>query len=120
MTTPWFDPQLFGALYGGIIGGVFLGAGGGTLGSLAGRWAPRAKNRRWIIGGMHAFLAFGVIQVVVGLIALLSGQPYGIWYPLLLCGGVSTLVMGLQLPRIRRAYAAAENRRVQAEAFRNM
>lgn len=120
MTTPWVDPQLFGMWYGGIIGGVVLGGGGGTLGGLAGLWAPRAKGRRWILGGMQAFLTFGLIQATVGIVALLSGQPYGIWYPLLLCGGISTLVMGLSLPRIRRTYAAAENRRVQAEDLRNM
>jgi len=120
MAAPWFDPQLFGAWYGGIVGGVLLGAGGGSLGGLASLWAPKAKGRRWILGGMQAFIALGLIQAALGIVALLSGQPYGIWYTLLLCGGVSTLVMGLNLPRVRRTYEAAENRRVQAEAFRNM
>ncbi len=119
MTTPWVDPQLCSMWYGAIVGGVVLG-GGGVLGSLAGLWAPRAKACRWILGGMQAFVTFGLIQAAVGIVALISGQPYGIWYPLLLCGGISTLVMGLNLPRIRRAYMVAENRRVQAEALRNM
>ena len=120
MTTPWMDPQVFGMWYGAMVGGILLGGGGGALGGLANVWAQRANGRRWILGGMQAFVAFGLIQAAVGVFALLSGQPYGIWYPLLLCGGISTLVMGLNLTRIRRSYEAAENRRVQAEALRNM
>ena|SRR5437867_3258613 len=117
MTEPWFDPLRFGALYGGIGGGV-VGALGGTLGALTGWLAPKGKARSQIVGGFVVMLALGVIHLVAGLFALISGQPYGIWYPLVLLGAVMTIVFGALLPTVRRRYQDAEMRRIQAAALR--
>src|SRR5207249_173699 len=56
--------------------------------------------------------------LVVGVAALLSGQPYPIWYPLVLGGGIIALVEGLLLPQIYRRYHEADERRRGAAELR--
>jgi hypothetical protein len=57
-------------------------------------------------------------MLAVGGYALLSGQPYGIWYPMLLCGAIFTVVMGSLFPVVRHRYQEAEMRRITAESIR--
>jgi hypothetical protein len=118
MAQPWFsDPNTFGALYGGIVGGV----GGtlcGVLGGLAGSLAPKGKGRTWILGIWKAMIAFGGVNLLVGIAALASGQPYAIWYPFLLCGFILSVVMGALYPVLLRRYEEAEQRRIEAASFR--
>src|SRR5438270_155864 len=61
---------------------------------------------------------YGVLLLCVGLYALLDGQPYGIWYPLTLAGGLLALICGVLTPIVRKRYAEAEARRLTAEQFR--
>lgn len=117
MATPWIDPNTFGAHYGGIVCGLG-GALGGLLGAAAGTLAPRGKGRRWILGAMSVFVALGVAQLILGAAALILGQPFGIWYPLLLCGVLFIVVIGGLLPVVRRAYEHAEHRRIDAAGLR--
>ncbi|MBW3624022.1 MAG: hypothetical protein KY468_11495 [Armatimonadetes bacterium] len=118
MAEPWFtDVNAFGAWYGAVVGGV----GGmllGVLGGLAGMLAPQGKGRAWILGGWLAFFVFGVINLLVGLLALADRQPYAIWYPFLLIGLILTGVTGAMYPVLRRRYMEAEARRVEAAALR--
>ena len=117
MTQPWVDPIRFGALYGGIGGGL-IGGLGGTLGALAGTLAPKGKGRNFILGAFTLMVIVGVGHLVVGLYALFMGQPYGIWYPLVLIGGILTIVIGSLRPMVRRTYEQAEARKMEAAAFR--
>ncbi len=117
MSEPWCDPNTFGMMY-GVIGGGLGGTLGGLLGAAAGFLAPRGRGRGLILGGMAFFVAIGVIQAVLGLFALTSGQPYGIWYPMLLCGFIMAVVIGCLIPVVRARYAQAEHRRIEAEAIR--
>jgi hypothetical protein len=118
MTEPWFDPIRFGALY-GAIGGSALGVLGGVLGAASGYLAPRGKWRSLILGAFAALLIIGILNLVVGLYALVSGQPYGIWYVLVLTGTILTVVMGALLPVVRKRYTEAEARRMGAAALRH-
>ena len=117
MSEPWFDPNTFGAWFGAIVGG-----GGGTLigclGGLVGYLAPRGKGRRFVLATMVSIVVVGLVMLGVGLFALLSGQPYGIWYPLVLCGGLFAIIDGSLIPMVRRRYSEAEHRRMEAEAIR--
>jgi hypothetical protein len=117
MNEAWFDPNTFGAWFGAIVGG-----GGGTLGGLlgaaAGCLAPRGKGRAAILGGMTLFVVLGVAFLAFGLVALLAGQPYGIWYPPLLCGLIFSIVVGGLIPVVRLRYRQAENRRIDAQSIR--
>ena len=108
--TPWFeDPNRFGALFGAIVGG---GGGtlGGVLGGLSGWLAPKGKGKPFIVGGFIAFIALGVVLLIVGLYALIARQPYGIWYPFLLSGAIFCGVMGGLLPVVLKRYRDAEKR----------
>jgi MFS family permease len=117
MTQPWFDPIHFGALYGGLGGGI-LGGVGGVLGAATGVLAPRGKGRSFILGAFTVMTLIGVGNFVVGLYALLTGQPYGIWYPLVLIGAILTIVLGALRPVVRKRYEQFEERKIEAAAFR--
>lgn len=117
MSEPWFNVATFGAWYGGLVGGIG-GSLCGVLGGLAGMLAPQGKGRAFILGGMAFFACFGVANLLLGLVALLAGQPYGIWYGPLLCGLIFTVVVGSLIPVVRKRYREAEERRIQAEALR--
>ncbi len=111
--TPWFDPNTFGAYYGAIMGG---GGGtlGGVLGGLCGWLAPQGKCRGLVIGGFYFMMSIGIVNLLFGLVALVSGQPYGIWYGGVLCGGILTTLPLFLIPAVKRRYAEAEQRRMEA------
>ena len=117
MTEPWFDPIRFGALYGGVGGGL-LGGLGGILGAATGVLAPKGKGRSFILGAFTFLTLVGVGNFIVGLYALFAGQPYGIWFPLLLIGGILTIVIGSLRPVVRKRYEEVETRKMEAAAFR--
>lgn len=104
----WWDDRTAG-LVGGI-GGSILGCLGGLMGTLGGF----GKGRRFVIGLAVLITLSGVAALVVGLVALGVGQPYAVYYPLLLLGGILTVVCGGLLPVIRRRYAEIELRRMTA------
>ena len=109
MSDPWFNENLFG----GILGSVF-GVSAGLWGALAGALAPRGRARGLVIGGAWAFLLASMVLLVLGLVALVSGQPYGVWYGLTLAGGIGLIVFGVNLPNLYRVYRAAEERKLAA------
>lgn len=117
MSEPWFDANTFGTMY-GIIGGGVGGTLCGVLGAIGGILAPRGKGRRFVLGSMVFFVVAGAVQLIIGLIALASGQPYGIWYPMVLCGVILVAVMGPLIPVVRNRYAQVDQRRIDAEAIR--
>ncbi|MCK4873169.1 MAG: hypothetical protein KAS72_10625 [Phycisphaerales bacterium] len=53
-----------------------------------------------------------------GVAAATGGQPYGVYYPLLLCGGLLVLLLGCLTPVLIVRYAQADQRRLDAEEFR--
>ncbi|HVS11046.1 MAG TPA: hypothetical protein VMS76_14345 [Planctomycetota bacterium] len=101
----------------GAIGGG-LGALVGVYGALAGTLAPRGKARALALGLHTSFLVVGGLALAAGLAALLLGQPYHVWYPLLLGGGIATAVLGGLLPVVRMRYVEAERRRLAASELR--
>ena len=111
----WTDHQaaLIGAIGGSIVGGL-----GGLFGTIAGICAPRGKWKRLVFGMTYTFIAAGWTLLAAGLIALLLRQPYGVWYPLLLGGGVLGLAMTALAPLVHLRYREAENRRLEAEQLR--
>lgn len=117
MSAPWFDELSFGiavGAFGGGIGGTLAGIWGGLIGT----FAPRGQGRAVLIPIGWAFVAVGAVAFVFGLTALLAGQPYAIWYPPLLSGGIIAFLVGALMPVVYKRYAEAEARRMQAEEFR--
>jgi hypothetical protein len=109
MIEPWFDPIRYA-----WIPGTLLGVLGGTWGAVLGILAPRGKARTLVLGGLAVLLAASAVCLVAGIAALLSGQPYGVWYGLLLAGVIGVIVLGVNVPVALNVYRQAEARKLQA------
>jgi MFS family permease len=114
---PWFDPHGFGVWYGSI-GGATVGLLGGFFGAVGSWAAQRGKWRGAMLGGMAAVGGLCALSLLAGVAALILGQPHGVWYPLTLIGAIGGgCFLGL-LPVMRKRYAEAEARRLDADALR--
>lgn len=116
---PWFSEQIsimLGPLLGGGYGGLLLGGiGGGLCGPLASKGI--AKNfvlTYWIL-----MAATGAALLIAGIVAVLSDQPYRIWYPFVLTGamGLGLGVMCVML--FTRQYRIADQRKLEAQELRS-
>ena len=117
MSEPWFEPNTFGAYFGsaiGIIGGVF----GTVVGVLGGVLIPKGKGKVFVRGALVALLIVGLALLSIGLYALLDDQPYGIWYPMVLGGGVFSIVGGIQCVMIGQIFRMIERRKMEADDLR--
>jgi hypothetical protein len=104
----WWDDRTSGLI--GGIGGSIVGCIGGLIGTLAGL----GRARRLALGLAWATIVFGLACLLAGAVAISLAQPYAVWYPLLLGGGISAGVMGSLLRTLRRRYAEIELRRMAA------
>ena len=104
----WWDDRTAG-LMGGIAGST-IGILYGLIGTLAGL----GKLRRLVVGLAVLLILLGIASLVIGLVALTIGQPYAVYYPLLLLGGIPTIVMSCILPTMRRRYEKIELRKMAA------
>ena len=95
--------------------GAFWGIYGALVGTLYCLLAPRGKGRRFLTGLLVFAFIMGITHLVVGIAAVLLGQPYHVWFPFLLLGGLLTFVIPLgPFPAIKKAYDQAELRKLQA------
>lgn len=76
MNEPWINNL---GMVGAILGST-MGILGGTIGTLAGVFVPRGKAKKLTLGVNTFAFVLSFISLVVGIVAYLSGQPYGIWY----------------------------------------
>lgn len=114
---PWFDSQTAGMIGAGI--GVVLGAGfGGIGGGVGGPLAAAGKAKGLVMGIFGLGLALGVGLALTGLVALVMGQPWHVWFVFLMPGVTCALIFGLLLPVVRAQYAKAEQRKMDAAAIR--
>jgi hypothetical protein len=94
----WWSPR-GGGWIGGIGGSAF-----GVLGGVIGVLCSRGRGRRFVLSALTAMAAVGIAGATAGLGALLLGQPYEVWYPLLLGGGIAAVLsVGLR-PTVRRRF----------------
>jgi hypothetical protein len=98
---------------GGVIGGV-AGSMLGVMGAILGVFIARRKHRSLVLAGTAALAVGGLVVLTTGIWALASSQPYGVWYPLLLGGGLLMIVFGGIRRLARHAYTDAELRRMRA------
>lgn len=109
MNEPWFNPRWLGIL------GAIVGVLGGLVGTLAGIFIPKGKAKKLVLGVNALAFAVGFISLVVGIIAYLSGQPYGIWFGFGLCGLLCTVLSGMFFFVSRHEYRKAELRKSMSE-----
>ena len=76
--------------------------------------AQRGKHRSVVMSVLRAALALGVVLLGFGAAALLLGQPWYVVFPLSFAGAVATVALLGGLHGVRRAYLAAEERRIVA------
>jgi hypothetical protein len=104
----WWSERAGGWIGAGL-GSVF-GLAGGAIGLLVS--LGRARGLAMTLLG--ALLAIGGAGLAAGLVALCVGQPYAVFYPLLLCGAIA-LPLALVGRRVaQQRYQADELRRMRA------
>jgi hypothetical protein len=108
MSEPWFDPSY------AWLPGTVLGCTGGTVGGLAGWWAPKGKAKGFILGSFWFLFGVSVVLLAAGVVGYFTGQPYGVWYGLGLAGLIGVLALGCNAPQLLRFYRQAEERRMSA------
>jgi hypothetical protein len=95
----WWSPRQ-GGWIGGIGGGAF-----GVLGGLIGILCSWGRGRRFVLGVLTAAAAVGSAGAIAGLGGLVLGQPYEVWYPLLLGGGIAAVLSIALRPTVKRRFA---------------
>jgi len=99
---------------GGLLGGL-LGVLLGTLGAAIGALSCSGKYRGLVLGLLLAGIVFGAVLLAVGAAAVVAHQPYGVYYPLLLAGGLAAALCAVLRPGVRRRYDEQELRRMSAQ-----
>jgi hypothetical protein len=112
----WWTDQTAGLI--GAVAGSSTGLLGGLVGTIAGIFGPRGKFKRLVFGLAWFMIIGGAISLVAGLFALVAHQPYAVWYPLVLLGGVNVVLLSALMPVIARGYRQADARRLEAEELR--
>jgi hypothetical protein len=113
MTEPWFDANSYA-----WIPGTALGCLTGLWGSLAGVFVPQGKGKGLIYGMAVLLLGSAVVLLALGVYALFTGQPYGIWYGLGFPGLLTLVLMTLFSAVVIGGYRKAEERRMSAQDIR--
>lgn len=116
MTEWWTDHD---AAIIASVGGAVLGVAAGIYGTLVGLFAHRGIGRGPLIGFHVGLVVLGFVALVAGIGAAIARQPYHVYYPPLLLGGITTFVMGGLLPMVILRYRQAEARKMDAELLRN-
>jgi hypothetical protein len=117
MMEPWLDPIRFGLWYGGLGGGL-LGLSGAVLGAVTAALAPKGKGQNFIPGAFTFMKWVGLVHLAIGSYAIYEQQPYGIWYPLVLIGGLFTFLFSLLRPIVRKRYKEVEQQQMIAGTLR--
>ena len=97
----------------GIVGAI-AGSTLGILGAVVGWLGSAGRARAFVLTTLRAIAWLGIGALLLGVGALLAGQPYAVYYPLILLGVVTT-ALGFSLPRtLSKRYEDLELRRIQA------
>lgn len=102
----------------GAVGVGGLGALAGVFGAATGYFAPRGMYKSAVLTIHGGLIVIGLVSLIAGIVAVSTGQPYHVFYPLLLGGGILSVVMGAMFPSIRAKYRQAEMRKMDAEELR--
>jgi hypothetical protein len=104
----WWTDQTAGWA-GGIAGGLL-----GCLASLLTWLASKGKARGFVLATAAAMIALGGALAAIGLAAVVLGQPYSVWFPLLLIAALLLGILPARLHYYRKQYQNLELRRMAA------
>jgi len=110
MIQPWFDPYQYA-----WIPGTAYGVSAGLMGGLVAWLVPRGRAREFILRAWFVLWAAAVALLISGVVAMVNGQPWGVWYGLLLPGAIGALVVGANTLVILKRYREIEERRLAAK-----
>jgi hypothetical protein len=102
----WWSDRAAGWI--GGIGGTILGC----LGSILAVLAARGRCRAFVIWMSAALIAMGIAASIVGVAAVVIGQPYAVWFPLVLLGVLLLCILPFRLRQYQKGYADLEMRRM--------
>lgn len=112
----WFDPMT-AAMY-AWIPGTAMGVLCGTLAPIAAFYARKGKCRGLILNAIKCLIGIDLLFLLAGGTAYFTGQPYHVWYSLLLTGGVTIFPVLIAYFVIRQVYTITELRKMQIEDIR--
>jgi len=116
--APGEDPvampgQWWGDGQGGLLGGGF-GILMGLFGAVVGTLGGRGKARRFVLAALKVLFAAGLVCLVVLAVALIDGQPFPVFFPLLIAGLLCTVLPARMIPMMRKRYEDLELRKIAA------
>ncbi|MGI5881237.1 MAG: hypothetical protein ACOX6L_11790 [Syntrophomonadaceae bacterium] len=93
-----------------VLGAVFGGMGGllGAFGAFIAIVSPKGKFRKLVLATTIIIICIGAGLLITGIYALLSKQPYFVWYPFVLIGAIIILVLLPNYFFIKRRYTQIE------------
>jgi hypothetical protein len=103
----WSEPTA------GLVGGIG-GSALGLLGAAVGVLSNLRKFRRVTLTLMGVGIGIGLVALVVGVVAILAGQPWHVYYPLMQVGALCGILMGIGVLIVRRRYRDEDLRRMTA------
>ena len=106
--SAWWSAQS-GGMVGGI-GGATVGVVGGLLGAATGVLAPKGIAKTPVLALWALVLGLTFCALAAGLVAAATGQPYHVYYVLVLMGSIGVSVMGPMIALPLTAYAVAQAR----------
>ncbi len=86
----------------------------GVLGALIGVLAGTGRARHLVLGLLKFMIVASAVALLLGGAALALGQPYGVYYTLLLIGVIGVAVPAGLLGTLRKRYEQLELRRMSA------
>jgi len=102
----WFDAQI--VVYLGVILGISAGGCGSIFGVMASRFVRKRLHKKAVLTFATGLIFLGVASACIGIIALSTQQPYGVWYP---CLVTETLLIAVVSPNyviIKNIYSKLE------------
>ncbi len=111
--TAWWTDNFFGVWLG--VGHAIIVA---CLGMACAWFIYHGQKRQLVTRIVTGASAFGVLCLAACLLALLQGQPFRVWYPLAMMGGMSVLMWVPNLIALDWLYRRHDSRRLAAEELR--
>lgn len=102
----WWSDRVAG--YVGGVSGSLIGLMGAAVGFLVGF----GRCQRIAKALINLILVIGIVCVILGVVAVIQSQPYAVYYPLLLVGGICVVIPLVIKKPVQQAYQRKEMRKM--------